>query len=126
MRKIIIKYFALNYSVKVFGVEVNWVRAANVIFPLLMASAIAGIKDSWLMYIFLSLFAVSVYFGFVYFLIYPLKEEDYESLDDVQKWHWNFYNQKPNFELKNLNSKWYFWEIPILVLSFFIYYFLLG
>lgn len=125
MRKIIIKYFALNYSVKVFGVEVNWVRAANVIFPLLMASAIAGIKDSWLMYIFLALFAVSVYFGFVYFLIYPLKEEDYESLDEVQKWHWNLYNQKPNFELKNLNSRWYFWEIPILVLSFFIYYLLM-
>ena len=122
MRKIIIKYFALNYPVRVFGVEVNWVRAANVIFPLLMASAIAGIKDSWLMYVFLALFAVSVYFGFVYFLIYPLKEEDYESLDDVQKWHWNLYNQKPNFELKKLNSRWYFWEIPILVLSFFIYY----
>lgn len=125
MRKIIIKYFALNYSVKIFGVEAKWVRAANVIFPFLMAAAIAGIKGSWLMYVFLALFAVSVYFGFVYFLIYPLKEEDYESLDDVQKWYWNLYNQKPNFELKNLNSRWYFWEIPILVLSFFIYYLLM-
>ena len=126
MRKIIIKYFALDYIVRVFGTTQRWVRAANIIFPALMAAAIAGMVGSWLMWVFLVIFAVTVYFGFFHFLLFPLTEKDYEDLDEGQKWVWNFYNNKPNFILEKYNSQWYFWEIPILVTSFFIYYFLLS
>lgn len=126
MRKIIIKYFALDYIVRVFGTTQKWVRAANIIFPALMASAIAGMVGSWLMWVFLAIFAITVYFGFFHFLLFPLTEKDYEDLDEGQKWVWNFYNNKPNFILEKYNSQWYFWEIPILVTSFFIYYFLLS
>jgi hypothetical protein len=124
MRKYLIKYFALDYIVRVFGTTQRWVRAANIIFPALMAAAIAGMVDSWLMWVFLAIFAVAVYFGFFHFLIYPITEKDYEYLDEGQKWTWNLHNQKPNFTLEKYNSQWYFWEIPILVTSFFIYYLL--
>nr|DAI55968.1 MAG TPA: hypothetical protein [Bacteriophage sp.] len=96
MRKFLINYFALNYSVKVFGKTVSWVRAANVIFPLFVITGLLMTINTTIAYCILPILAVSVFCGFVYFEIYPLKETEIDLLDNVQKYSYSIYYNKNN------------------------------
>ena len=96
MRKVLINYFALSYSVKLFGKTVNWVRAANVIFPLFVITGLFMIINTTIAYCILPLLAISVFYGFVYFEIYPIKETEIDLLDNVQKYLYSVYYNKNN------------------------------
>jgi len=84
MRKLIVKYFALDYICRVFGKSVNFVRAANVIFPLMCLSGILMMANAGIIFTMsLILTLLSLFLGFVYFRISPIK---WEELDKNQKW----------------------------------------
>jgi hypothetical protein len=109
MRKFLINYFALSYSVKVFGKTVNWVRAANIIFPLFVITGLLMVINDKIAYCVLPILAISVFYGFVYFEIYPIKETEIDLLDDVQKYSYSIcYN-------KNNAPKAYNSLLPLLV-----------
>lgn len=84
MRNFIVKYFALDYITKAFGYTINFVRPATIIFPLFVINALLILKFDyqwWQIISLLPLF-VSLFIGFVYFRIKPVKwyELDYEQL----------------------------------------------
>ena len=89
MRKLLVKYFVGDYYAKLFGSTFNWVRAANIIFPLGCINGIYLVKTDTVSLetvpgiILLGLFLVAVFFGFLYFRLKPIK---WEELDDCQKW----------------------------------------
>ena len=88
MRSIIVKLFALDYICRAFGKTVNFVRVANVIFPLMCITGVLTVLqgyafESVLGIVCLALLSVSIFFGFVYFRLKPIK---WEELDDSQKW----------------------------------------
>jgi hypothetical protein len=90
MRKIIVKLFALDYICRAFGKTVNFVRAANIIFPLMCITGTITVLggyafESILGIVCLSLLLVSIFFGFVYFRLKPIK---WEELDKSQKWQY--------------------------------------
>lgn len=76
MRKLIVKLFALNYIVVLFGKSISFPRAANMIVP---ALCLATVFDS---YITLLLLIITVSIPFVYFHLYSVK---YNELDKSQK-----------------------------------------
>lgn len=91
MRKLIIKHFALDYIAIIFGQRTNWVRAANIIFPLFCINGVYSIKtetyplETTIGIILLALLVIALFFGFVYFKLYPVK---WEELDRMQKWQY--------------------------------------
>lgn len=108
MRALIVKYFALSWRVQFFGRQRAWLRAANIIFPLMCLLALAVYFDSFVAKcIVFALLIPSLYFGFVYFYQYPVK---WEELDDEQKWFYGAYLTK--FDKKNelAMQKWKEWH----------------
>jgi hypothetical protein len=91
MRKFLVKHFVGDYYARLFGSTFNWVRAANIIFPLGCINGIYLVKTDTLSFetvpgiILLGLFLVAVFFGFVYFKLKPIK---WDELDDSQKWQY--------------------------------------
>jgi len=90
MRKLLVKHFVLDYF-NIFGLPLKAVRASRIIFPLFVLTGILLILHDQcnLPYFFVIvayLFdALSIYFGFVYFRIWPAQ---WEELDDEQKWQY--------------------------------------
>jgi hypothetical protein len=95
LRKFLVKRFALYYHPNLFGKKGTILRAAPIIFSLLILTGIFKyihevIGINWIKYIeysFLSLFALSIFIGFIYFDIYPIrkKELDKEQLEDYHE-----------------------------------------
>ena len=90
IRNLIIKLFALDYIVKIGKRSSNFLRAANIIFPLSALVSVLVIEDSWEVPMFLILIAVfalivSLFFGFIYFRYYPVT---FDELDTSQKWQY--------------------------------------
>lgn len=91
MKKLITRFFALNYIAKAFGRTFIFARAANIIFPLFciagMMTAVQGdyLTNSFLGIVVLSLLSIAVFFGFFFWKQSPVKWED---LDDNQKWQY--------------------------------------
>lgn len=97
MRKFIVKHFALNYTVKMFGKLWSYPRAARITFPLFVLTGFVHVANpywptptpfGWLL---LALTTICFYIGFPkfplwfgkgYFSLYPLK---WEELDRKQK-----------------------------------------
>lgn len=124
MRKFVIKFFALDYIVRVFGSTYNWTRGANIIFPLFILAGMCLLSELYvLLYIMLCLIAVAVFFGFVYFQLFPLTEKDREYFDDVQRWQFNrYYNIQQKIDIKT-NSIWCLLSNIIFIVLFLVYYF---
>ena len=118
MRKQIIKFFALDYTVFMFGRRITWTRSANVIFPLVLLSGYLTMSDSLLNYCLIPiaycLLAIALFFGFIYFRIKPLKQADYDYFDEVQQYVWNAYHHKATEQPKNYTPQWMFWVNPVL------------
>lgn len=89
MRKIIVKHFALDAWVVLFGRVVNFPRASRVISPLFVLAGVAEIYQSFEA-ITLILCAIAIFFGFVYFRFKPV---DYWELNDVQKFQYGVKKQ---------------------------------
>ena len=107
VRKLIVRHFALDYTIKLFGRKYNAPRASRIIFPLFLLTGILNILNTgWptptttiLVVYFLDV--LSIFFGFVYFNLWPAK---WEELDDDQKWQ---YGQFPSIKLtKKQKNEW--------------------
>lgn len=124
MRKLVIKFFALDYIVRVFGSTYNWTRSANIIFPLFILAGMCLLSELYvLLYIMLCLIAIAIFFGFVYFQLFPLTENDRKYFDDVQRWQFNrYYNIQQKIYTKT-NSIWCLLLNIIFILLFLVYYF---
>ncbi len=102
MRKLIVKYFALSYSVQVFGKRISWLRAANVIVPLLCLTALAFYFNAYTAKIItVPLLVLSIFFGFVYFVIRPVQ---WYELDIEQKVFFGSYKVKNSETFSELNE----------------------
>ncbi|MFJ1328156.1 hypothetical protein [Capnocytophaga canimorsus] len=128
-RKHIIKFFALDYKVFIFGRLVSFTRSANVIFPLVVLCGMLNLSDSGTAYRLLPiaycLLAIALFFGFVYFRLKPLTQADYDYFDQVQKFIWKARQNKQTPEPKRWNGSWVFWVNPLVVVLFLIGYFIL-
>ncbi len=124
MRKLVIKFFALDYIVRVFGSTYNWTRSANIIFPLFILAGMCLLSELYvLLYIMLCLIAVAVFFGFIYFQLFPLTEKDRKYFDDVQRWQFNrYYNIQQKMDIKTNSIRCLLSNIIFIVL-FLVYYF---
>ena len=124
MRKLVIKFFAFDYIVRVFGSTYNWTRSANIIFPLFILAGMCLLSELYvLLYIMLCLIAVAVFFGFIYFQLFPLTEKDRKYFDDVQRWQFNrYYNIQQKMDIKT-NSIWCLLSNIIFIVLFLVYYF---
>lgn len=124
MRKLVIKFFALDYIVRVFGSTYNWTRSANIIFPLFILAGMCLLSELYvLLYIMLCLIAIAVFFGFAYFQLFPLTENDRKYFDDVQRWQFNrYYNIQQEIDIKT-NSIWCLLSNIIFIVLFLVYYF---
>lgn len=125
MRKLIIKFFALNYIVRIFGTTYNWTRGANIIFPLFILAGMCLLSELYvLLCIMVCLIAIAVFFGFAYFQLFPLTENDRKYFDDVQRWQFNrYYNIQQQIDVKT-NSIWCLLSNIIFIALFLVYYFI--
>lgn len=126
MRKQVIKFFALDYKVFMFGRVVSWTRSANVIFPLVVLCGVLTISDSALAYgllpIALIALLLAVFFGFIYFDLKPLTESDYDYFDDVQRAMWDNHNKNIQKPIEKYNSIWALLVNPASVITLIIWY----
>ena len=124
MRKLVIKFFALDYIVRVFGSTYNWTRGANIIFPLFILAGMCLLSELYvLLCIMVCLIAIAVFFGFAYFQLFPLTENDRKYFDDVQRWQFNrYYNIQQKIDIKT-NSIWCLLSNIIFIVLFLVYYF---
>ena len=125
MRKLIIKFFALDYIVRVFGSTYNWTRGANIIFPLFILAGMCLLSELYvLLCIMVCLITIAVFFGFAYFQLFPLTENDRKYFDDVQRWQFNrYYNIQQQIDVKT-NSRWCLLSNIIFIALFLVYYFI--
>lgn len=125
MRKLIIKFFALNYIVRVFGSTYNWTRGANIIFPLFILAGMCLLSELYcILCMMVCLIAIAVFFGFIYFQLFPLTENDRKYFDDVQRWQFNrYYNIQQRIDIKT-NSIWCLLSNIIFITLFLVYYFI--
>lgn len=96
IRLFIVHQFALGYEIRIGKLRMRTVRASRIIAPLFLITGIVLATDKnpdmlqWYDIILLSLTGLSLFFGFVYFHIWPVK---FEELDDYQKFQ--FYLHDP-------------------------------
>jgi len=82
MRKFLLRGFSLNY---IFG-NYSVLRSATWMFPALAGYIICDVlKITPLNYIFLGLFVVMALISFVYFRLFPIKDEELGMLSENQK-----------------------------------------
>lgn len=108
MRKFIVKHFALNYTTKIFGIQLTALRCTRIMFPyfFIMGLVISLDPDypkfqwwdillviGWVILMWLSQLIPKV----SYFDLYPLK---WHELDDDQKWQYGL-TKKQGFNLAN-------------------------
>lgn len=93
MRKFIFRFFALNYSFRLFGKDFNQLRASTVIFPLFVLEMIAFWYNIDILKILIAIpLIISIFFGFVYFEIKPIKSNELFLLDKSQLNQYRIYN----------------------------------
>lgn len=91
MRKLLVKHFVLDYMGNIFGWKFNAPRASRIIYPLMVIAGYFSVTNPnwptpthlvWMLYILL---ALALFFGFIYFRIWPAK---WEELDEMQKFQY--------------------------------------
>lgn len=126
MRKLIIKYFALNYIVRIFGTTQSWTRSANVIFPLFILGGMSLLSELYTsLLVIICLIGIAAFFGFVYFQFFPLTENDRKYFDESQNWQFNRYNNIDDIDnsVKTNSVLAILWNILFIIL-FLVYYFI--
>lgn len=102
MRKLLVKHFVLDYMCNLFGWRFNAPRASRIIMPLMIITGWFSVTNPnwptptlfvWILYVLLFL---SLFFGFIYFRIYPAK---WEELDDLQKYQYGIFNSLTGSQL---------------------------
>lgn len=98
MRKYIVKYFALDYFYNIFGIKLNGPRAGAIILPLFILTGLTSCfltpdwpNPSFILWFLYLLDVISLFFGFVYFHIKPVK---WEELDENQKYQYGFHGEE--------------------------------
>lgn len=116
-RKFILRNFALDYITPVG----NFVRAANWIFPGFVAMGTFGVvfDNDTMVYVSLVYTLIAVFFGFIYFRLFPLKEEEYDLLSETQKYAYDFYYNRNPKEPQRLD-KWALVVNPFFVGLFIV------
>ena len=93
MRALLIKYFFLDYMYNIYGWRFNGVRAATFIVPVMTCNGLyTGLTDE-LSYVGLALLATVLFWGFVYPRLYPLKMNDWNLLDESQKFQYGSHQE---------------------------------
>lgn len=91
IRKILVKNFVLDYMGNIFGWRYNAPRASRIIFPLMVVTGWFSVTNPdwptptpfvWFLY---GLLALALFFGFIYFRIWPAQ---WDELDDLQKFQY--------------------------------------
>jgi hypothetical protein len=126
MRKLIIKFFALNYIVQIFGTTQSWTRSANVIFPLFILGGMSLLSELYTsLLVIICLIGVAAFFGFLYFQLFPLTENDRKYFDEAQNWQFNRYNNIDDIDnsVKTNSVLTILWNILFIIL-FLVYYFI--
>ena len=120
MRKLILNLFALSYRAKIFGTLIPQLRASVIIFPLFLLMMISFFINSMILkFISIPLLIVAVFYGFVYFRIFPIKEEDLKYLDKSQLNQYNMYNNLEEYNNED-DSILYLLINPIIIVIFLI------
>lgn len=120
MRKLILNLFALSYRAKIFGTLIPQLRASVIIFPLFLLMMISFFINSMILkFISIPLLIVAIFYGFVYFKIFPIQEEDLKYLDKSQLNQYNMYNNLEEYNNED-DSIWYLLINPIIIVIFLI------
>jgi hypothetical protein len=120
MRKLILNLFALSYRAKIFGTLIPQLRASVIIFPLFLLMMISFFINSMILkFISIPLLIVAIFYGFVYFRIFPIQEEDLKYLDKSQLNQYNMYNNLEEYNNED-DSIWYLLINPIIIVIFLI------
>lgn len=120
MRKLILNLFALSYRAKIFGTLIPQLRTSVIIFPLFLLMMISFIINSMILkFISIPLLIVAVFYGFVYFRIFPIQEEDLKYLDKSQLNQYNMYNNLEEYNNED-DSILYLLINPIIIIIFLI------
>lgn len=116
-RKFIIRNFALDYITPIG----NFVRAANWIFPGFVSMGIfsVALKNDFWLHISMIYTLIAVFFGFIYFRIFPIKESEYDLLSETQKYAYDFYYNRNPKEPEKMD-KWALVVNPFFVGIFII------
>lgn len=124
MRKLILNLFALSYRAKIFGTLIPQLRASVIIFPLFLLMMISFIINSIILkFISIPLLIVAIFYGFVYFRIFPIHEEDLKYLDKSQLNQYNMYNNLEEYNNED-DSILYLLINPIIIVVFLILMFI--
>jgi hypothetical protein len=91
MRKLLVKLFVGDIIVVIFGKALNYVRAANIIWPsFMLLSYLIMDKDYPIIsgndFVGIAIVSIAVFFGFFYFKLHPA---EWEEMDDMQKWQYS-------------------------------------
>lgn len=120
MRKLILNLFALSYRAKIFGTLIPQLRASVIIFPLFLLMMISFFVNSMILkFISIPLLIVAIFYGFVYFRIFPIQEEDLKYLDKSQLNQYNMYNNLEEYNNED-DSILYLLINPIIIVIFLI------
>lgn len=120
MRKFILNLFALSYRAKIFGTLIPQLRASVIIFPLFLLMMISFFINSMILkFISIPLLIVAIFYGFVYFRIFPIQEEDLKYLDKSQLNQYNMYNNLEEYNNED-DSILYLLINPIIIVIFLI------
>ena len=120
MRKLILNLFALSYRAKIFGTLIPQLRASVIIFPLFLLMMISFFINFLLLkFISIPLLIVAIFYGFVYFRIFPIQEEDLKYLDKSQLNQYNMYNNLEEYNNED-DSILYLLINPIIIVIFLI------
>lgn len=137
-RELIVHLFALSYLVKIGKTKFTFLRAANMIAPSFMLVGIAIIKNpnypepDLFTIISLILCFTMVFFGFVYFRIYPVERyeldieqkffyDEYKKIFEGKNHHNNYANYVDTFEYYNIVP--FLSNIVFLILTLIIIYY---
>lgn len=129
MRKLIVKFTALNYIVKIFGANIQFPRISTIIVPLMwvlgvyMAKTETFFYNSAIGYVLFSLLLVAFFIGFIYYRFFPVK---WHELTNSQKWQYGsiaYMSDKELHQWMKLNIKIKAWRkqkgfanvLPLLV-----------
>ena len=120
MRKLILNLFALSYRAKIFGTLIPQLRASVIIFPLFLLMMISFFINSMILkFISIPLLIVAIFYGFVYFRIFPIQEDDLKYLDKSQLNQYNMYNNLEEYNNED-DSILYLLINPIIIVIFLI------
>jgi len=86
IRHLIVTLFALNYLCTIFGWKLNCSRTGTIILPLFLITVVSTYFSLPTIFLLVLYFIdiVAVFFGFIYFIIKPIKWDDLNNSQKLQ------------------------------------------